>query len=347
MLTARVSPNGEWLAFMSQRSLTGYDNHDARTGQADEEVYEYGARSGTLSCSSCDPTGARPQGVEYGQLNTGEGGIAGGDSVWESSTMIAAMVPAWTHYTITNALYQSRYLDNSGRLFFTSSDALVARDVNSTEDVYEFEPEGVPAGAAACTSSSGSGSVAFRPAHGGVVAGVVVTESPGCVGLISSGISSQQSAFLDASETGSEVFVLTSAQLGREDKDTAADVYDARECSAASPCREETAALTPECDSEASCRPARSPSPELVGSGGSATVFGPGNLVTNVGPPKTVKKPPTRAQLLARALKRCRRDKRRKARAECERVARKRYGAHSKTHAGASKTGRSSKRAKR
>jgi hypothetical protein len=29
--TARVSPNGDWLTFMSQRPLTGYDNHDAKS----------------------------------------------------------------------------------------------------------------------------------------------------------------------------------------------------------------------------------------------------------------------------------------------------------------------------
>ena len=32
-LTARVSPNGRYLAFMSNRSLTGYDNHDVVTGR--------------------------------------------------------------------------------------------------------------------------------------------------------------------------------------------------------------------------------------------------------------------------------------------------------------------------
>jgi DNA-binding beta-propeller fold protein YncE len=34
--TARVSPNGRYLAFMSRESLTGYDNRDALSGEADE-----------------------------------------------------------------------------------------------------------------------------------------------------------------------------------------------------------------------------------------------------------------------------------------------------------------------
>lgn len=45
-VTARVSPNGRYLAFMSERSLTGFDNRDAKSGVRDEEVYEFDARSG-------------------------------------------------------------------------------------------------------------------------------------------------------------------------------------------------------------------------------------------------------------------------------------------------------------
>ena len=32
LVTSRVSPNGEYVAFMSDRGLTGYDNHDASSG---------------------------------------------------------------------------------------------------------------------------------------------------------------------------------------------------------------------------------------------------------------------------------------------------------------------------
>ena len=77
-------------------------------------------------------------------------------------------------------LYQSRYLSDSGRLFFNSGDALVPQDVNGTWDVYEYEPEGV----GSCGPAAASGSVVYRPERE-TASGVV--EPAGCVGLISSG----------------------------------------------------------------------------------------------------------------------------------------------------------------
>ena len=65
-LTARVSPDGRYLAFMSERELTGYDNVDvnpAAGGAHDEEVFLYDSQTQRLTCVSCDPTGARPRGV--------------------------------------------------------------------------------------------------------------------------------------------------------------------------------------------------------------------------------------------------------------------------------------------
>ena len=39
---------GSGLAFMSRRPLTGYDNRDARSGEPDEEVFEYDAATGRI-----------------------------------------------------------------------------------------------------------------------------------------------------------------------------------------------------------------------------------------------------------------------------------------------------------
>ncbi len=316
--TARVSPDGRYLAFMSDRSLTGYQNMDAFSGKPDEEVYLYDASTQGLVCASCNPTGARPVGIEYGNA----GRLVGGDRVWPPSAWLAANIPGWTPFRVDGALYQSRYLSDSGRLFFNSNDALVPQDVNGTEDVYEYEPAGVPKGSGhECATQSATYS----------------ERSDGCVGLISSGTSSEESAFLDASETGTDVFFLTEARLVPEDFDKSPDVYDAQECTVAVPCRPKPAVAPPACTTADSCRAAPSPQPATFGAPASATFSGAGNLAAPA-PPKVavVSRSLTRAQKLARALRTCRK-KLKQARAGCERRARRRYG----KQAGASVKGRS------
>jgi hypothetical protein len=254
-LTARVSPDGHWFTFMSQGSPTGYDNRDAVSGKPDQEVFLYHADDGTLVCASCDPTGARPLGVEYSKLNSK---LAGGFVLFENDQWVAANVPGWTQYAPRHPLYQSRYLSDNGRLFFNSSDALTPRDVNKTEDVYEFEP----------------------PGTGGCVVGGTgfSVRSGGCVGLVSSGGSAEESAFLDASEGGGDVFFLTAAKLVAGDRDTALDVYDAHECTSMSPCPVPVP-VPPPCDTGDACKAAPSPQPSIFGAPASATFAGVGNPV--------------------------------------------------------------------
>ena len=310
-LTARVSPDGRWLAFMSQRSLTGYDNRDANSGRADEEVYLYHAPTaggeGALTCPSCNPSGARPVGVESGDLGNGIGSLAGGGGVWEKTDWLAANIPGWTPARLGRVFYQSRYLSDSGRLFFNSHDALVPQDVNGNEDVYEYEPPGV----GGCSASVATFS----------------ERSGGCVGLISAGTSSEESAFLDASENGGDVFFLTAAKLLPQDSDTSLDVYDAHECTGVSPCFPVPPESPPSCGTEASCKAAPSPQPGIFGAPSSATFSGAGN----VSPPPPVKGSKTvaqvRAERLARALRLCRRDRSRRKRVVCERRARRAFGA--------------------
>jgi hypothetical protein len=103
----------------------------------------------------------------------------------------SSSIPAGTPYAKASAEYQSRVLSVDGsRVFFDSGDALVAQDTNGREDVYEYED--------------------------------------GHVYLISSGTDSEPSEFLDASESGDNVFFVTSAQLAPEDTDQLVDLYDAR-----------------------------------------------------------------------------------------------------------------------
>jgi WD40 repeat protein len=303
-MTARVSSDGRWLAFMSRRDLTGYDTHDAVTREPDEEVYLYDAEAdggaGMVACASCNPTGAQP----VGATDPGDG-LTLGESVWNNSQRVAANIPGWTPYTLGESLYQSRYLSDSGRLFFNSSDALVPQDVNGTEDVYQYERPGV----GDCTSASAS----------------FVVSSDGCVSLISSGGSAEESGFMDASATGGDVFFVTNARLSGMDRDTAVDIYDAHECTTVSPCFAVPPAQSPVCDTGDSCKAAPSPQPTVFGAPSSATFSGAGNVASSTGRSVVRSKSLTRAQKLARALRECRKRKGRRRRAACVRHARARF----------------------
>jgi hypothetical protein len=250
-LTARVSPDGRFLAFMSERPLTGYDNRDAVSGRRDEEVFLYDAAAeggqGRLLCASCNPTGARPQGRQ-GPPDVPRA-LVDGEPNW-ANRWYAANVPGWTTITQSQALYQSRYLSDSGRLFFNSSDALVPSDTNATEDVYQWEPPGVGGCAEAVAS--------FAPRNGG------------CLSLISSGTSASESAFMDASENGDDVFFLTASRLTAKDEDTALDLYDARVGGG-----EATPVKPVECSGDACQQPAVPPSDATPGS---LTFDGAGNV---------------------------------------------------------------------
>jgi phosphodiesterase/alkaline phosphatase D-like protein len=317
-LTARVSPSGRYLAFMSAAPITGYDNVDASpaaNGARDEEVFLYDAVGQTLRCVSCNPSGARPVGV-LDTENSGEGLGLFVDRrlVWGREgheRWIAGNIPGWTAESLTSALYQSRYLSDQGRLYFNSPDSLVPAAVDQKENVYEYEPNGV----GSCQSSSG-----------------------GCVSLLSDGSSEHESAFLEATPDGSNVFFLTESRLLPQDTDTAFDIYDARECTQTSPCLTPPVPAPAPCAETATCRPAQpaQPVPTAVGT---AVFSGPGNPTPAVAPlaakraveAKKTTKPLTRAQKLTHALESCRQHHRRAPgkRKVCERQAHQRYR---KTH---------------
>jgi hypothetical protein len=263
---ARVSPNGAFLAFVSSRSLTGYENGtpcETETGLDGAlsrsplcpEIYLYGATSSQLVCASCNPSGEAP-------------------------TNGATLEPS-------SPSGSPHYLSDSGRLFFDTAEALVPSDTNHQTDVYEYEG--------------------------------------GQLHLISTGTSSSESRFVDASEGGEGVFFLTHQKLVLQDTDEEArNIYDARigggfpASSSPAPC--------PTADA---CRSASAPQPSIFGAPASATFSGAGNVVA--GPAAPAVKPKSaaqlRAEMLAKALRACRsRWKAKAKRKSCEAHAKKRYG---------------------
>jgi DNA-binding beta-propeller fold protein YncE len=187
---SRVSADGVHLAFMSAGSPTGYDNTDAKSGEADTEVYLYDAESDQLICVSCNPSGARPA----GEL----------DKYARRKQWVGGKIPTWS-----NILFAPRVLSEGGqRLFFESPDALVARDTNGLSDIYEWEAPG----AGGCTEATYTYSALNQ----------------GCLDLISSGKSARKAEFVDASPSGTDVFFSYQQSLVGQDSDKLVDIYDAR-----------------------------------------------------------------------------------------------------------------------
>ena len=265
------------MTFATASRLAGYDNRDASSGKLDSEVYLYDAQAGRLACVSCNPTGARPAGP--------------------------GVLPAAPAIDSEHGLYKPRAVSDGGRVFFDSSDGLVSQDVNGSEDVYEFEPEGT----GSCTAAS----TTFN------------AKSDGCQSLISSGTSSEPSSFLDASVSGNDVFFLTGARLTSQDVDDSGDVYDAHVCTTVVPCVTQPVPAPP-CSSGDACKGPPAPQPSIFGEPASATFTGAGNVIAS--PPRLHARSLTRTQKLARALRACRK-KPRRARSACVRQAKKRYGA--------------------
>jgi hypothetical protein len=192
--SARVSPDGAHLAFEASTSLTGYDN--SRLGGDDEptsQLYIYDAEEGgpgQLTCVSCNPSGARPAGRAIGA-----GGIG-----FESATL-----PGWPEQ-----LRPSRLLTEDGdTLFFQSVDALLPADSNGMRDVYEWQRADGPE---ACKEAG---------------AQLYVPSANGCLSLISSGQSPEDSEVLEASKGAKDIFFITRSSLLPQDLDLF-DVYDAR-----------------------------------------------------------------------------------------------------------------------
>lgn len=285
---AAVADGGQELVFQSALQLTGFDNTnlDEELGREHgAEVFVYDASDQRLTCASCNPNGERPSEVR---------GLGGGTYLPSSAS----------------PTFVRRWVSGDGsRVFFDSSQPLVASDANGVQDVYEWER----AGSGTCPSDKANG----------------------CISLISGGDSNDLSFFVDASANGSDVFFTHRGQLGGVgDENGRTGLFDARIEGG----REEPAAgcIATACQSALA-------SGSSVPSPGSVSARGGENASTALAP-QIAKRKLSRAKLLAKALHACRAKKRGHGRVACERRARARYGATharhkkpaSKKHSGAS-----------
>jgi hypothetical protein len=114
-MSARVSPNGRYIAFDSLQELTGFDNLDALTSQPDQEIFLYNADANNLSCASCGTTGAAP------------------------TSPASIRRPEGTFNKPPNPLHPQRNVSNSGQVFFDTRNQLLGAARDGVSNVYEYE----------------------------------------------------------------------------------------------------------------------------------------------------------------------------------------------------------------
>jgi hypothetical protein len=277
--TSRVSPDGLYLAFDEAESrLTGNDNTPLNTRDCALASQEFAPRN---ICTEVYEYRATTNTLECASC-TAANLPPTGNSVVPIAAGVGGRLEGWQ-----DDVTQQRYLLDDGRLFFESGNRLLPQASNGQPNVYEREPDGV----GSCQTAGG------------------------CLYLVTSGTSQKPSYFIDASESGEDVFVETVDKLVPADRDEAQDVYDVR-VDGGFP-----SYTPPPCSGEA-CKPPVTPAPPIYQAPPSATFFGAGNP----------------AQALTKAV---RAKPKKKARSKRKKAKKKAKGRHaSVTHA--EKSGRTS-----
>jgi hypothetical protein len=276
--TSQVSPDGRYLTLMSFARLTGYDNRLTGGGRC----------RGAINNAPCFEV--YEYDMDAGSLECASCNPSGQRPLGNANLSLISISPGTQNPGGPFPQPENLPGEGEGRLFFESQDALVAKDTNGRiQDVYEWTPNGV----GGCTRVNG------------------------CVALVSSGHSPNDSMFVTSTPDAKNAFFITREQLLAQDQDEQLDVYDARVGGGIAE------GGVPPCSGEA-CRGALSPPPAPTPPG-SSLFTGRGNLAFSTPPPPGESKPLTQAQKLARALKACAKKPKRKRRA-CRARARKRYG---------------------
>jgi hypothetical protein len=243
-----VTPDGRFLVFTSHGVLTADDS--SVNGAA--QVFRYDAQTGVLLRVS----------IGDGGFNDNGNGAGGAPCTFSVCSLDASIVPPQIHHAGAARL-DPTMSDDGSYVFFLSPVALTP---GALDDVQ-----------IATTASSATQKEAGLP----VFAENVYEYHNGRVSLISDGKDlgeygeASDVTLIGSDVTGTNVFFTTSDPLLPQDDDTELDVYDARVCSASSPCIGSPASVV-SCQGEA-CHGTPPAAPGVSGAG-SATFTGPGNL---------------------------------------------------------------------
>jgi hypothetical protein len=246
--TANVTPDGRFLVFLSHGQLTADDHYSAAFAQ----VFRYDAQTGQLVRISVGEHGID----DNGNNGAGDASIVASSFGWDTGSDVRTD-PTMSH--------------DGSFIFFESPLALTAHALNDVrvgdlggghltyaENVYEWHQGQV------YLISDGQDTTAIAP--------------PGGFHTASEAISAVE--LLGSDATGANVFFATSDRLTAQDTDTGRDYYDARVCSASSPCIVPPGAPGAACAGDA-CRDASGATPSLAGAA-SASFVGAGNQVPSV-----------------------------------------------------------------
>jgi hypothetical protein len=286
MAFANVSSDGRFLVFTSQAPLTA---DDIRPDGGAAQIFRYDDATGELV-----------------RVSIGEGGFNDSGNAGVGDARIVAAT-ALSRFVGGSGRRDPSMSDDGRRVFFMSPIALTPGALN---DVVIAEESG--------RMEYAQNIYEFEDGHVSLISGgrdVSVVASPTC-GLFSS------VCLVGVDVSGDNVFFTTTDRLVAGDTDTQLDFYDARVCTAVSPCVGAAAPRPAGCLGEV-CHgvPVGQPGvPDVA----SATLTGLGNLPPGRSPkPKVL----SRAQKLSKALKACRRShpRSKRLRVVCERSARKRY----------------------
>jgi len=297
-----TTPDGDFLVFTSVADLTPGDTSTVA------QVFEYDAQTERLRRVSIGQDGFNGDGNTTEAADEARIGSENGETG-------ATSLPTFWGSGIEEMQHSAaRSLSDDGsRVFFESADALTPQtNPGLPNNVYEWEREGTGSCAA------------------GQVEGCVYLISDGRDGSSTNGGASVRLIGTDAS--GEDALFTTADQLIRRDTDSQLDVYDARieggfteppapaECSGSA------------CQGPVDLTPS-TPSIQTAIREGEAISPNAASSTPPAAQPKAKPKPPTPAQVLAKALARCRADRKRVRRSACEAAARRRYAHMPKTNA--------------
>ena len=246
---SRVTADGRSVLFSSKSGagLTGYDHSDACPGA----VTTQGAPCNELYLYRADTAS-----LSCVSCNPTDAPATAAATFGVRTASGGAASSSHLNHPVT---------EDGSHVFFETGERLESQDVNGKHtDVYEW----TALGAAGCEASSAS----------------FAAHANGCLDLITTGTSADDSHFLDASPSGDDLFVTTNQRMVGWDSDNNYDLYDVR-VGGGFP---DPAPTTQECSGE-TCQGAITVPPGSGGAPASSTFFHGGNKVVHK-PQKSVKR---------------------------------------------------------